>query len=225
MTWLIKTLMSSIGRKVLMALTGIFLILFLIVHLIGNFQLFKNDGGEAYNIYSYFMTHQPVIKIVSYLLYASTILHVLISGYITIQNRRARPMGYAVNDSSANSAWSSRNMGILGSIILIFLVIHLQNFWYKMHWGMEPTVIYDGVKYKDLYTEVVYAFQNPWISGLYVIGMAGLAYHLLHGFQSTFQTLGIEHRKYSPALKFLGALFAILVPVLFALMPLYFYFR
>ncbi len=225
MTWLIKTLMSSIGRKVLMALTGIFLMLFLVVHLIGNFQLFRDDGGEAYNIYSYFMTHQPVIKIVSYLLYASTFLHVFISGYITIQNLRARPVGYAVNESSANSAWSSRNMGILGSIILIFLVIHLQNFWYKMHWGMDPTVIYRGVKYKDLYTEVVYAFQNPWISGLYVIGMIGLAYHLLHGFQSTFQTLGIEHRKYTPALKFIGAVFAILVPVLFAIMPIYFYFR
>jgi succinate dehydrogenase / fumarate reductase, cytochrome b subunit len=225
MNWLINTLVSSIGRKVLMALTGIFLIIFLLVHLAGNLQLFKDDGGEAFNLYSYFMTHQPVIKTVSYLLYTSILLHVFISGYITLLNMRARPVGYAVNGSSANSTWSSRNMGILGSIIFIFLAIHLQNFWYKMHWKMEPTVFYKGVQYKDLYTEVVYAFQNPWISALYVVGMIGLAYHLLHGFQSSFQTLGIEHKKYTPVLKALGMIFSILVPALFAVMPLYFYFR
>jgi succinate dehydrogenase / fumarate reductase cytochrome b subunit len=225
MTWFINTLMSSIGKKALMALTGIFLMLFLVVHLIGNLQLFRNDGGEAYNIYSYFMTHQPVIKLVSYLLYASILLHIIISGYITLQNRKARPVGYAVNGAGATSTWSSRNMGILGSLIFIFLVIHLQNFWYKMHWEMEPTVKYNGNEYKDLYTEVVFAFQNPWIAGLYVISMIGLAYHLIHGFNSTFQTLGIQHRKYSPALKFIGVLFAILVPLLFAVMPVYFYFR
>ena len=90
---------------------------------------------------------------------------------------------------------------------------------------MEPTVFYKGVQYKDLYTEVVYAFQNPWISGLYIVGMIGLAYHLLHGFQSSFQTLGFEHKKYTPVLKVLGIIFSILVPALFALMPLYFYFR
>lgn len=225
MNWFYNTLTSTIGRKVLMALTGLFLILFLIVHLAGNMQLFEPDGGEAYNRYTFFMTHNPVIKLVSYILYISILLHVILSVYITFKNWQSRPVGYAVNNRSANSAWSSRNMGLLGTLIFIFMAIHLQNFWYRMHWGMEASVMYNGVKYKDLYTEVLYAFQNPWIVGLYVIGMAGLGYHLVHGFQSTFQTLGMEHRKYTPLVKVLGFLFAIIVPALFALMPIYFYFR
>ena len=225
MNWLLKTLSSTIGRKVLMALTGIFLVLFLMVHLAGNLQLFKDDGGEAFNLYSYFMTHFLLIKLISYLLYASILLHIIISGYITWENYKARPVGYSVNNQSDNSTWSSRNMGILGSLIFIFLAIHLQNFWYKMHWQMDATVVYKGVKYKDLYTEVVYAFHNPWIVGLYVIGMIGLAYHLLHGFQSSFQTLGIHHQKYSSLIKVVGVLFAIIVPALFAIMPIYFFFR
>ena len=225
MNWLLKTLSSTIGRKILMALTGLFLIMFLIVHLAGNLQLFRDDGGKAFNLYSYFMTHQPVIKIISYLLYVSILLHVIVSGWITWMNYKARPVGYAVNNQSVNSTWSSRNMGILGSLVFIFLAIHLQNFWYKMHWHMEPTVIYNGEKYKDLYTQVIYAFQNPWIVGLYVVGMIGLAYHLLHGFQSAFQTLGLQHNKYTPFIKAVGFLFAIIVPALFAIMPLYFFFR
>ena len=225
MNWLLKTLSSTIGRKILMALTGLFLIMFLIVHLAGNMQLFKDDGGKAFNLYTYFMTHFVVIKIISYLLYICILLHVIISGWITWMNYKARPVGYAVNNQSVNSTWSSRNMGILGSLIFIFLAIHLQNFWYKMHWKMEPTVVYNGEKYKDLYTQVIYAFQNPWIVGIYVVGMIGLAYHLVHGFQSAFQTLGLQHYKYTPLIKVIGILFAIIVPALFAIMPLYFFFR
>ena len=103
MNWLLKTLSSTIGRKILMALTGLFLIMFLIVHLAGNMQLFKDDGGRAFNLYSHFMTHQPVIKIISYLLYASILLHVIISAWITWMNYKARPVGYAVNNQSVNS--------------------------------------------------------------------------------------------------------------------------
>ncbi len=225
MSWLYKTFSSSIGRKVLMALTGIFLILFLIVHLAGNLQLFRDDGGKAFNLYSHFMTSQPIIEIIAYILYICILLHVFMSAYITWMNYKARPVGYSVNNQSVNSTWSSRNMGLLGTAILIFLAIHLQNFWYQVHWGKEAHVTYNGVQYVDLYTQVLYAFQNPWIVGLYVLGMIGLSYHLLHGFQSSFQTLGLNHKKYTPAIKVIGVLFAILVPVLFAMMPLYFFFR
>ncbi len=225
MNWLLKTFSSSVGRKVLMALTGLFLILFLIVHVAGNLQLFENDGGRAFNLYSHFMTHNPLIEIIAYVLYFCILLHVIMSVYITWQNYKARPVGYAVNNQSVNSTWSSRNMGLLGSLVFIFLVVHLQNFWYKVHWHMVPIVSYNGSRYEELYTQVVYAFSNPWIVGLYVIGMVALAYHLLHGFQSAFQTLGLNHRKYSTIIKVIGVLFAIIVPALFAYMPLYFFFR
>ncbi len=225
MNWFLKTLSSSIGRKVLMALTGIFLILFLIVHVAGNLQLFNDDGGRAFNLYSHFMTNNPIIMIIAYVLYICLLLHIIMSAYITWQNYKARPVGYAVNNQSVNSTWSSRNMGFLGSLVFIFLVVHLQNFWYKVHWHMVPTVTYNGTQYEDLYTQVIYAFQNLWIVILYVIGMVALAYHLVHGFQSSFQTLGLNHRKYTIIIKVVGVLFAIIVPALFAAMPLYFFFK
>ena len=154
MNWFIKILSSTLGRKLLMALTGLFLILFLVVHLIGNLQLLKNDNGEAFNVYAKFMTSNPVIKTISYVNYACFIIHALWALFLTIGNRRARgSQGYAVTKNS--SPWTSRNMGILGTLILIFLVIHLKGFWYEMHWGGIPTVNYDGEEVKDLYATVV----------------------------------------------------------------------
>ena len=153
MNWFIKLLSSTLGRKLLMALTGLFLILFLVVHLIGNLQLLKNDDGEAFNVYAKFMTSNPVIKTISYVNYACFIIHALWALFLTIGNRRARgSQRYAVIKNS--SPWTSRNMGILGTLILIFLVIHLKGFWYEMHWGGIPTVNYDGEEVKDLYATV-----------------------------------------------------------------------
>jgi succinate dehydrogenase / fumarate reductase cytochrome b subunit len=225
MSWVTKTLNSTLGRKLIMALTGLFLILFLIGHVAGNMQLFYNDGGEAFNIYAKFMTTNPIVKVLSYLTYISVIGHVIYSAMLSSQNRAARPIGYAVSAGSTNSAWSSRNMGILGTIILVFLAGHMYTFWYQMHWGDIPLVTYDGVEYKDLYTVVQVAFQQTWLVAWYVIAMAFLAFHLSHGFASAFQTLGLNHTKYSPAIKAVGTLFCIVVPVLFAAMPLYIYFN
>lgn len=222
MSWLTNTLTSTLGRKLIMSLTGLFLILFLVVHLAGNLQLLKDDGGMAFNIYAKFMTSNPLIKTVSYLLYATFILHILLSLFLTIYNRKARgTQGYAVTKSSENVTWSSRNMGFLGTIIFVFLVIHLRNFWYEMHWGGIPTATYEGETVKDLYTVVNASFQEPFYVILYVVAMIGLAFHLYHGFQSAFQTLGLNHRKYTPAIKFIGVVFSLVVPALFALIPLY----
>lgn len=223
MSWVTKTLSSTIGRKLIMALTGLFLILFLIGHVSGNMLLFKDDGGEAFNIYAKFMTTNPAVKILSYLTYISIIGHVIFSIWLSKRNKAARPVGYGVSTPPSTSV-ASRNMGILGTIILIFLVIHLQSFWAQMHWGDLPYVTYDGEEYKDLFSIVQFAFQNEIMVIGYVVAMAFLAFHLSHGFSSAFQTLGLNHRKYSQAIYTIGILFSILVPVLFASMPVYIYF-
>jgi succinate dehydrogenase / fumarate reductase cytochrome b subunit len=222
MNWFIKILSSTLGRKLLMALTGLFLILFLIVHLIGNLQLLKNDNGEAFNVYAKFMTSNPVIKTISYVNYACFIIHALWALFLTIGNRRARgTQRYAVNKNS--SPWTSRNMGILGTLILIFLVIHLKGFWYEMHWGGIPTVNYDGEEVKNLYATVETAYAQPWYVALYVFSMMVLAFHLWHGFVSSFQTLGLNHPKYNPLIATVGKAFAVIVPALFALIPIWMY--
>jgi succinate dehydrogenase / fumarate reductase, cytochrome b subunit len=137
------TLSSSLGKKIVMSLTGLFLCTFLIVHLIGNLQLFKDDNGLAFNAYAYTMTHFTPIKIVSYLLYASIIVHAMYALILTSMNKKARPVGYAQQNGNANSLWTSRNMGILGTILLIFIVIHMNNFWAQYHWADLPYAKYE----------------------------------------------------------------------------------
>lgn len=224
MSWVTKTLKSTLVKKLIMALTGLFLILFLTGHVSGNMLLFKNDGGEAFNIYAKFMTTNPIVKILSYLTYLSVLAHVIYSIILSRHNRSARPIGYAESKASTNSRWASRNMGILGTIILIFIVVHMQSFWAQMHWGDLPMVTYAGEEYKDLYSIVNFAFQNVFMVIGYVVAMTFLAFHLSHGFASAFQTLGLNHKKYSPLIHTVGQLYCIVVPVLFAAMPLYIYF-
>lgn len=250
-----KAFSSTLGRKLIMSLTGLFLCSFLIIHLIGNFQLFKNDDGLAFNHYAHFMTHFTPIKVVSYLLYASILIHTIWAIIITRKNKAARPIGYAIKPKDG-SIWSSRNMGILGTIIFVFIVVHMSNFWYKYHQGYTPYIEYqtdlktnittsrvlDASEFKqytvfvengiettqteDLYKEVASAFQQWWVVVFYVLAMAALAFHLIHGFQSAFQTLGWNHRKYFPIVKFIGVWgFGLLIPIGFALMPLYFLFK
>lgn len=224
MSWVTKTLSSTLGRKLIMALTGLFLILFLTGHVSGNLLLFKNDGGEAFNIYAKFMTTNPAVKLLSYLTYISVIGHVIYSIMLSSMNKAARPVGYSVSKASTNSSTASRNMGILGTIVLLFLIIHMQSFWYQMHWGEVPFVTYNGEQVKDLFSIVTFAFQSEIMVAGYVIAMGFLSFHLSHGFASAFQTLGLSHKKYTPAIEALGKFYSIVVPVLFASMPLYIYF-
>ncbi len=220
MKWFIDLFTGSLGRKLVMALTGLFLILFLAVHLSGNLQLLKDDGGRAFNIYAEFMTTNPVIKVISYGNYSFILLHIFIAAVLTRKNRSARgPETYKVT-SGKSSSWSSRNMGILGTLVLIFLVIHLRDFWAQMHWGGIPTQNYDGHEVKDLYRIVALAFSQGWYVALYVLCMVGLGFHLWHGFASAFQTLGLNHLKYNPMIHFVGKAFAVIVPALFALIPI-----
>jgi succinate dehydrogenase / fumarate reductase, cytochrome b subunit len=253
-----KTFSSTLGKKLIMSLTGLFLSLFLIVHLIGNFQLFKDDAGKAFNEYSYFMTHFAPIKIISYLLYASIILHAVYALLVTLNNKKARPVGYAQYNGAANSTWSSRNMGILGTILLVFIVIHMKSFWWEYHNGPLPYTQYVSalnnpehvqvtqlpqsgeplvhssyvdaqsgtqvVVAKDLYRVVVEAFSREWYVLLYVLSMIAMGFHLYHGFQSGFQSLGFDHKRYFPLIKTLSVwVFGIIIPALFAAMPIYIY--
>lgn len=225
MSWLTKTLSSSIGKKVIMSLTGLFLIVFLAVHMVGNMQLLKSDGGEAFNLYTVFMTTNPLIKTVSYLLYTFIVVHVVYAILLNRQNTAARPQNYAYSKSVGNSTWASRSMTFLGVMTLIFLVIHLKSFWYEMKFGAIDTVMIDGKEVKDLYSVVSAAFAQEWYVAIYVISMVFLGFHLSHGFQSAFQTLGLNHVKYTPIIKKLGVAFSIIVSFLFAIQPIYMYLK
>ncbi len=261
MSLLFKFLDSSIGRKVLMSLTGLFLCSFLIVHVSGNLQLFYHDQGLAFNQYSVFMTSFTPIKVISYLLYATILLHTISGIRITLQNKKARPQGYMAPKDPRSSTFASKNMMVLGIIVLIFLVTHLANFWYKYKFGDVPWVEYQvelatnsvisknpvnaipgmvpyentisqegvpsvkSIVVRDLYQVVETAFQTPWLVAFYLIGLIALSYHLVHGFQSAFQSLGIRHNTYTPLIRVLGIwIFGIIIPLLFAAMPVYFFF-
>jgi len=224
--------------------------------LVGNLQLFKDDAGLAFNKYAYFMTHFTPIKVVSYLLYASVIVHVIYAITLSMKNKAARPIGYAKYDGQANSKWNSRNMGILGTVILVFLATHMSNFWWKFHNDEVPYIEYRTdlatgqttarelqasefhdyqetvennvqiLKARDLYKQVDFAFKNVALVALYVIAMAALAFHLIHGFQSAFQTLGFNHRRYIGIIRAIGVwVFGVLIPIGFAIMPLFFFFK
>jgi succinate dehydrogenase / fumarate reductase cytochrome b subunit len=227
MTWLGKFLTSSIGQKLIMSLTGLFLILFLIVHLAGNLQLLKDDGGQAFNLYAKFMTTNPVIKVISYGLYLFILIHTFQGWMLWAKNRGSRNKGYAAYKVRAvkTNGLFAKNMGWLGTVIFIFIIIHLWQFWYKMKFGELGNVDYDGVFANDLYSPVKVAFSSPFFVIFYVVSMVVIAFHLWHGFQSAFQTLGWNHGRSSKIIRFLGKVYAVVVPAGFAIIPIVFYLR
>ncbi len=221
--WVLNFLTSSLGKKLIMSLTGLFLIVFLLVHLVGNLQLLISDGGVTFNIYAHFMVTNPVIKTLSYGLYTFILLHIVQGIVIWLSNKGAKQSKYAV--PSKNTSWASKNMANLGIIITVFLFIHLWQFWLKNKLGVIPPVIIEGQEYKDFYVIVNNAYQNIFYVVFYVLSMVVIGLHLSHGFQSAFQTLGLNHKKYTPIIKGLGTGYSILVPLLFAIIPIWLYMR
>ena len=217
-----KFLQSSLGKKLVMGLTGLFLISFLVVHCFLNSFIFFNDGGLTFNIGAKFMATNHIIKIMEYVLFAGLVIHMVQSLFLTLQNSKARPVKYAVNNGAANSKWYSRSMGILGSLLLLFLVIHLANFWVKSRFTGLPGVDANGNE--NLYAVMIEVFHNPLFVTAYLLGVIALAYHLMHGFPSAFQSLGLNHKKYTPVIKRIGFWFSIIIPLIFALMPLSIFF-
>ncbi|WP_339888796.1 succinate dehydrogenase cytochrome b subunit [uncultured Flavobacterium sp.] len=287
-------LKSSIAKKYWMALTGLFLCLFLAGHLAGNLQLIFGSSQD-FNEYALFMTSNPAVKLLSYVTYISIIFHAIDGILLTIQNKKARPVAYAKNSPGANSGFASRNMAVLGTVILVFIVTHMINFWAKMHFDENMPLVqkeivgqtgekqiqlvgnkdsqmdyfqldesgklskefFENIKiqtqgqylleikdvtkivntkdgevifqgYKDLH-KITFDFFRDAKTGLlftllYVLAMLALGFHLWHGFASAFQSLGLNNPKFNAGIKFFGRAFSVVVPLLFAIIPLYIHF-
>lgn len=220
MSWVKTAFTSSLGKKLVMGITGLFLCSFLVVHCGLNSLIFFNDGGELFNMGAEFMAHNILIRSMEIVLFLGLIAHSVQALILTLHNKKARAVSYAVPNGNKTSKWYSRSMGLLGTILLIFLIIHLKHFWFVSRLTDEIT---SGKE--TLFGEMKEVFENPLVVIIYVLAMVSLAYHLLHGFQSGFQTLGFNHPKYTPFIKCLGVAFALIIPFVFALMPLAFYFK
>lgn len=225
---------SSLAKKYWMAFTGLFLCTFLVGHLLGNLQLLlpvSEAARDQFNEYALFMTTNPLVLILSYVTYLSILFHAIDGLLLTINNRKARPQKYVSFRPSTNTIWASRNMGILGTVILAFIIVHMSALWAKMKFGSLDHTIYtteSGARVKDLYTLTLQTFQDSeWgliIVIFYVLSMIAIAFHLIHGFGSGFQSLGVNHPKYNGFIRKFGYAFAILIPLAFAVIPVYIHF-
>lgn len=214
MSWLSKSLSSSIGKKIIMAITGVSLILFLTVHFINNMFLFF--GKEGFDLLvSSLDAVKPIVRVAELALLILFGLHIFNGIKLWWENRRANPEKYAVNAAKDNSTFYSRTMPYTGGIILVFLLIHLGTLWLKFNFGMEGSHHY--------YDVVATTFQSLPIAVFYVIVMIVLGFHVNHGFQSAFQTFGWHHKKYTPLVEFIGTAYAVVFTVGFAAIPIYFY--
>lgn len=216
-----------------MGLTGFFLITFLIVHCTVNSMIFFNDNGQTFNHWGYFLGTNLIVRTMEIGLFAGLLLHIIQGLILWAQNRRARPVKYAVN-RYREGKWYSRSMGLLGTLILLFLILHLYHFWTPSRFGgmfgihkLEEAnlVDYNNQPVHNLYTEMQIIFQSSLVVIVYILGVIALAWHLLHGFQSAFQTFGINHKKYTPIIKGFGVFYTIVVCTLFALMPIAIYLK
>ncbi len=226
MSWVTKFLGSSIGQKVIMSLTGLFLMLFLVIHLLGNFQLLKDDGGEAFNSYAFMMTHNPIIKTISYSLYLFILWHAVQGLRLWSNNRAARGATRYGVQHTRSSETSARNMAWFGIVILVFILLHLYQFWLKMKMGVLAPVEVAGYDHpvQNLYLPVKAAFANIFYVLFYVISMVVIGLHLWHGFWSAFQTVGLNHPRYNGLIKGVGYAYSIGISLGFAIIPIWMYF-
>lgn len=218
MNWFTTFLTSKIGQKFVISLTGIFLILFLIVHLLGNLQLLKNDSGVAFNAYAHFMTHNIFIEIIGFGLYFFILLHAVQGIALALKNRKARGEVRYTSHFSGNKGLAANNMALLGSLLLFFIIFHMKDFWWKYKYaGQVP----DG----NLYNAVAGSFSQGWIVIIYLVSLVVLYMHLSHGFASAFRTLGLHNKKYTPVIKFIGLAYSVLICLGFAIIPIIMYFN
>ncbi len=219
---------TSIGRKNLMAFTGLFISFFLIIHLVGNLILIIPDSyfpiefwgnvanaHDMYNAYSHFLVHFWPITLVAWVLYAALIVHVIDALLITLNNNKAKGDKYQVTDNSTSS-WYSRNMGILGTIIGIFIFIHMAQFW------LQYKVLENE---HDLYNLVLATFKEWWVLVVYEIGIIALGFHLVHGIESAHRTLGVYPKRIMGIIKYIAMCFGIVMAVLYAIIPIILYFK
>ncbi|MBR9861000.1 succinate dehydrogenase cytochrome b subunit [bacterium] len=211
---------SSIGRKVVMALSALFLILFLLLHFSVNFtSIFSED---VFNVASEFMGTNWIVQfIMQPILILGVLVHFIMGFYLEIKNRSSRQVKYAQYNGASNSSWMSRNMIITGIVILLFLGLHFLDFWVP---EMKYKYIEGGTDATRYYEELVHEFSNPWRVLVYCLSFVFLALHLLHGFQSSFQSMGWNHPKYTPIVKRLGDIYSIVIPLGFISIALFHFF-
>ena len=215
---------SSVGKKFVMAITGLFLISFLVVHVGVNACMWADDNGSMFNRAAHFLGSTVLIRILEVVLFIGFIIHIIQGWVVEIQNRQKRKQGYAVALGNKGSKWYSRSMGLLGTLLFLFLVLHISHFWIssRITHDLEP-VEYNGIVMHNLYLRMVEVFQSPTVVILYVLGCISLAYHLLHGFKSAFRTLGLHNQRYFALVKATGVGFSIIVSLAFAMMPISMY--
>jgi succinate dehydrogenase / fumarate reductase cytochrome b subunit len=213
---------STIQYKLIMAGTGLFLCFFLVIHLLGNLQLLlpAEEARAQFNWYSHLLAGNLLIKVISWVLLLSIVAHAVYALILTGKSSRANGVKYHYDKRAAVSTWRSRNMGLLGTVILIFLVIHLKDFWYVSEF---TTMAVDEQGYKDMYSVVVLTFQQWWYVLIYEVSFIALGFHLLHGFFSAGRTLGLYHQKYVKAMRYVGWVYTTLITGGFMLVPVYVY--
>ncbi|NUN69585.1 MAG: succinate dehydrogenase cytochrome b subunit [Bacteroidetes bacterium] len=205
---------SSVGKKLLMSLTGLFLSVFLVEHLAGNLLLLRSDGGQAFNDYAKFMGSNPIVRILEVGLLGFILLHIVNGIRLWLGNRAARSKGYGTYRLDENTTLQSRMMKLSAALVLLFLVVHLRKFWVPARFLGEH----------DIASIVYYTFQQPFYVVFYLVALFIVGYHLRHGFQSAFQTLGFRTKKYQMLIEFIAVLFWFVVPLGFAVIPIYIYF-
>jgi succinate dehydrogenase / fumarate reductase cytochrome b subunit len=216
-----ELLKSSIAKKVAMALSGLFLMLFLAQHFFINMT--SVFSADVFNSISHFMGNNPLVQfVIQPILIVGVIFHFIMGFVLDLKNKKARPISYVNFNGGAAASWTSRNMIITGSVVLAFLVLHFYDFW-------VPEMVYKYVEFSPLdetryFPEMLHKFENPIRVGLYCISFVLLSLHLQHGFSSSFQSVGFNN-KYSKGLKNFGLGFAILIPFGFVFIALFHHFN
>lgn len=219
--------MKLLIRKVIIAGTGLFLCIFLIVHLSANCILLlpEDIARELYNSYSTTLRESPLIKLVAYALYLSIIAHVVFALIVTMHNTKSKPVKYEVNHFKENSSWTSQNMGLIGFSILVFIVVHLANFWARIKLGMGEEVGLDTMGYVDVYEVTSSLFHNIYYVVFYSILMIPLGFHLHHGLKSAFKTLGFYHKFGLSLIAKIAVVYALIMSIGFGIIPFIVYFK
>ena len=205
--------LSSIVRKFIMALSGLFLIIFLITHLVIN-SLTLASSKDLFNEAAHFMATNPIIYAMQYVLALGFIIHIGMGIKLTIQNKRARSQEYVYNKMSKNTDLSSRSMIVSGGLVIVFLALHLRDYFYQMKFVGLP----EGTTDYDL---VVNLFTNPYYTAVYVIAFIVLGIHLNHGFKSAFQSMGANHKKYNPLIKIVSTVYSIVIALGFSTIAIF----
>ncbi|MFN4007536.1 MAG: succinate dehydrogenase cytochrome b subunit [Chitinophagaceae bacterium] len=220
-----EALSSSVGRKLVMALSGIFLILFLVVHAGINACIWAMDGGVMFNKAAHFMGSTVLIRVLEVGLFVFFFIHIIQGLQLEAYNRSKRGISYAVDYGNRGSKWYSRSMGLLGTIILIFLIVHWVHFWIPSRFTGTPMTMIDGKEHHDMFILMQETFKHLWVVILYVLACISLCYHLMHGFQSAFRTMGVHNKRYNALLTKAGIAYSVVVSAAFAAMPITMYFN